>query len=93
MQANSIKKLAYLGVILILTTLSLSSCTDNARAQECKNIKKLIATNSSEIVEISKEQKPYSAYDIKRAELQLQKAGIYENNRKLEQDYQIKCTK
>lgn len=93
MQANSIKNSAYLGTILILATLYLSSCADNARIQECKNIRKLIATNSSEIVEISKEQKPYSSYNLKHAELQLQKVGIYEENRKLEQDYQIKCGK
>jgi DNA topoisomerase VI subunit A len=73
MQSNSSKKSTCLGAILMLTTLSLSSCADNARIQECKNIKKIISTNSAEVVELSKEQKPYSRYDIKRAELQLQK--------------------
>jgi hypothetical protein len=93
MQANLNKKLAYLGAILMLATLS--SCSDNARAQECSNMKTMIDKNNAEITSMSSKQKPFSTSgdNTERAMIGLQIAQISEANTKLSQDYQIKCGK
>jgi hypothetical protein len=99
MQQNPINKSVYLLAIPMLIALLLSSCGDNARAQECKNMRKLIAAKSKEVVEISESQKPYARYNaqaidlFKHTELEAQKAAINGKIDKLQQDVQIKCSK
>jgi hypothetical protein len=91
MQTNLNKKLAYLGVSLMFATLY--SCGDNARAQECSNIKTIIDKNNTDISSMRSTQKPFSTSgdNTERAAVALQMAQLSEMNTKLSQDYKIKC--